>query len=95
MNYDGYWQSRSRHYLQPRHLIIARHLVPGESVLDVGCGDGAMLEYFIKEKHVQGFGIDISPVAVERARARGLGLRYKPLMICFALIRNRTLITLL
>jgi len=39
--------------------IIASWIEEGKSVLDLGCGDGSLLEYLIKNKKVKGLGIDI------------------------------------
>ncbi|WP_170157797.1 glycosyltransferase [Thermodesulfitimonas autotrophica] len=40
-------------------------------VLDVGCGEGVFLE-MLREAGVEGEGIDLDPVVVEKARAKGL-----------------------
>jgi SAM-dependent methyltransferase len=45
---------------------------PGARVLDVGCGDGALLEH-LKTKNVDGRGIEISQANVNACVARGLG----------------------
>jgi methionine biosynthesis protein MetW len=78
-NYDRYWQERGPGAIHPRFQIIARQLRLGETVLDVGCGDGAMLEYFFREKGIRGIGIDISSVAVETARGRDVDARLRNL----------------
>src|SRR5438132_1039027 len=79
-NYDEYWQHRAPSRIHPRFQIIARHLRSGDSVLDVGCGDGAMLEYFAKTKGTHGVGLDISAVAVEHARKRSVDARVQKLV---------------
>ncbi|MGB0110907.1 MAG: methionine biosynthesis protein MetW [Terriglobales bacterium] len=78
-NYESYWQERGPGAIHPRFQIIARQLRLGETVLDVGCGDGAMLEYFSREKGVHGVGIDVSSVAVKTARERGVDARLQNL----------------
>lgn len=40
----------------------------GEQVLDVGCGDGVLLERIVKTYRVCGTGVDISPLSIKRAR---------------------------
>jgi methionine biosynthesis protein MetW len=78
-NYDKYWQNRAPGAIQPRFQIIGDHLQRGETVLDVGCGDGAMLEYFVRERGARGIGLDISTIAVEAAKKRGVDARLKDL----------------
>jgi methionine biosynthesis protein MetW len=78
-NYEKYWQHRAPGAIQPRFQIIARQLRLGETVLDVGCGDGAMLEYFFRKKGIRGVGIDISSVAVKTARGRDVDARLQSL----------------
>ena len=47
-------------------------LVPPDSlVLDVGCGAGELLEALREAKRVQGYGLDISSVAVAETRQKG------------------------
>ncbi|MEM8867076.1 MAG: methionine biosynthesis protein MetW [Verrucomicrobiota bacterium] len=40
--------------------IIARWINEGESVLDLGCGRGVLLEYLMQTKKVYGVGVDIN-----------------------------------
>ncbi|MGI8840505.1 MAG: methionine biosynthesis protein MetW [Caulobacteraceae bacterium] len=47
---------------------------PGARVLDVGCGEGALLELLAREKGVDGRGIEISPEGVSACLARGLSV---------------------
>lgn len=47
---------------------------PGERVLDLGCGDGALTEQLV-ERGADVVGVDASPAMVERASARGLDAR--------------------
>jgi methionine biosynthesis protein MetW len=44
----------------------------GATVLDLGCGDGQLLEELIVKRRVQGSGVDISQAAIEACIARGL-----------------------
>ena len=48
---------------------------PGETVLDLGCGDGELLEYLIKQKHVRGRGIELSEQGVLACVRRGISVR--------------------
>jgi methionine biosynthesis protein MetW len=53
---------------------IVRLVRPGSRVLDVGCGEGALLEWLAREKGVDGRGIEISPEGVSACLARGLAV---------------------
>jgi methionine biosynthesis protein MetW len=75
LDYDAYWQQRGPSALQPRFSIIAAALRPGQSVLDIGCGDGAMLEHFARTRGVRGVGVDVSSVGVALAQRRGVDAR--------------------
>jgi 2-polyprenyl-3-methyl-5-hydroxy-6-metoxy-1,4-benzoquinol methylase len=39
--------------------FIAHWVAPGSRVLDLGCGDGAMMEYLQVDKHCSGYGVEI------------------------------------
>jgi methionine biosynthesis protein MetW len=43
-------------------------------VLDVGCGEGALLELLVRENGVDGRGLEISPEGVSACLARGLAV---------------------
>ncbi len=53
---------------------IARLVRPGARVLDVGCGEGDLLDLLAREKQVDGRGIEISPEGVSACLARGLAV---------------------
>jgi methionine biosynthesis protein MetW len=59
--------------LRPDLAAIAAMIRPGARVLDVGCGDGALLEH-LKTKNVDGRGIEISQANVNACVARGLAV---------------------
>ncbi len=44
------------------------------SVLDLGCGDGELLSFLIRERHVRAQGIELSEQAVVRCVAEGLSV---------------------
>jgi methionine biosynthesis protein MetW len=54
--------------------VIAGFVSPGARVLDVGCGDGALLELLARDKQVDGRGIEISQKGVNETVARGLSV---------------------
>jgi len=41
--------------------VIAGWIRPGERVLDLGCGDGALLSFLQAERGIRGYGIDNDP----------------------------------
>ena len=52
--------------------IISDLIDKNSHVLDVGCGDGILMEFLIKEKKVNIRGIEISKVKVQNCIAKGL-----------------------
>jgi methionine biosynthesis protein MetW len=78
-DYDAYWRQKGGDrpgqlstWRLRRARVFAALLQPGDSVLDVGTGDGAVLEYLVRQRRIVAQGIDVSPAAVEFCRARGL-----------------------
>lgn len=61
--------------LRPDLKIIADFIPPGSRVLDLGCGDGALLEFLAREKGVKGRGIELSEAGVLAGVRRGLSVR--------------------
>ncbi len=53
---------------------IIRLVAPGSRVLDVGCGEGELLEMLTREKHIDGQGLEISSQGVSACLARGLAV---------------------
>jgi len=53
---------------------ILRLVRPGSRVLDVGCGEGGLLELLVRENQVDGRGLEISPEGVSACLARGLAV---------------------
>jgi methionine biosynthesis protein MetW len=56
------------------HLLIAQMVAQDSRVLDVGCGDGALLQLLADTKHVDGRGIEVSRERVNACVARGLSV---------------------
>lgn len=58
--------------LRPDLAVIAQLIAPAARVLDVGCGDGALLKWLRDEKQVDGRGIEINQADVNRAIGSGI-----------------------
>ena len=58
--------------MKPEFKIISNLIVSNSHVLDVGCGDGILMEFLIKEKNVNIRGIEISKTKVQNCIAKGL-----------------------
>ncbi len=54
--------------------LIADMVEPGSRVLDVGCGEGALLDWLGKNKAVDGRGIELSMAGVSAAVSHGLSV---------------------
>lgn len=52
--------------------MIEEHVEPGAQVLDLGCGDGTLLEQLITERGVKASGIDLDLQQVQKCIARGV-----------------------
>jgi len=60
--------------LRPDLQFVASLVPEGGRVLDVGCGDGALLEHLVREKGVVGRGIELSQEGVNACVRRGLSV---------------------
>src|SRR5262245_17974196 len=56
------------------HLLIAEMVTPGSRVLDVGCGDGALLKLLAETKSVDGRGVELLREKVNACVAQGLSV---------------------
>ena len=60
--------------VRPDFREILRLVRPRARVLDVGCGEGDLLELLTRESGVEGRGLEISPEGVSACLARGLAV---------------------
>lgn len=56
------------------HRLIAGMIGPGSSVLDLGCGEGELLDLLTREKRIRGQGIEIDDKAIFECIAKGLSV---------------------
>ena len=60
--------------LSPDQLSIARLVPQGSRVLDLGCGNGALLDHLIRERGCSGYGVEIDDANVQACVARGVNV---------------------
>jgi methionine biosynthesis protein MetW len=60
--------------LRPDLAIIAANVDPGARVLDVGCGDGALMAALRDARGIDARGLELDPANVASAVARGLSV---------------------
>ncbi len=54
--------------------FIAHWVTPGSRVLDLGCGDGAMLDFLQRHKQCRGYGVEIDDAKIPRCVQRGVNV---------------------
>jgi methionine biosynthesis protein MetW len=59
--------------MSDRHLMrsIARLVPPGSRVLDLGCGNGALLDFLKRERGCSGYGVELADANVLAACSAG------------------------
>ena len=66
--------SKRKEDLRFDHKIIGDMISRESTVLDVGCGDGDLLEYLVEEKGVKGSGVELSEEAIYLCVEKGLSV---------------------
>jgi methionine biosynthesis protein MetW len=61
-----------RHGLRPDLAAIADWIAPGSRVLDLGCGDGVLLDHLQHAKGCSGYGVEIDDAQVLACAHRGV-----------------------
>lgn len=65
--------------LREDQLSIAGWITAGSRVLDLGCGDGALLAYLQRERAVTGYGLEIAPENIVKCLAAGVNVIHSDL----------------
>ncbi|MFZ9801160.1 MAG: methionine biosynthesis protein MetW, partial [Burkholderiaceae bacterium] len=60
--------------LRPDLALIAEWIKPGARVLDLGCGDGLLLDVLQRERAVRGYGVEIDDQALLACVKRGVNV---------------------
>lgn len=75
--YHLHYEQEEKHWWFAARAVIVREIIekygnlaPGDTILDIGCGTGAILKSLSETYRV--VGIDMSPLAVEYSKKRGL-----------------------
>jgi methionine biosynthesis protein MetW len=71
------------------YAIISDIVAPGSRVLDLGCGDGALLEWLATNKKVDGRGVEIVASKVQQAIARGVSVYHGDIEKCLVDYPNK------
>ncbi|MCP5113072.1 MAG: methionine biosynthesis protein MetW, partial [bacterium] len=56
------------------YAIISQLVEPDSLVLDLGCGDGALLGWLAENKNVDARGLELNATKVKQAISRGLSV---------------------
>ncbi|MBU6140599.1 MAG: methionine biosynthesis protein MetW [Proteobacteria bacterium] len=67
-------QNIVKHKIRYDLEIISSLIRPKAKVLDIGCGDGELLQFLLREKNIDGRGLEISQTQVSKALMRGLSV---------------------
>ena len=78
LSYDEYWRAKRpgnlgmlSSFQRRRAEIVQQFIDRGATVLDIGCGDGAILSYLREQKQIHGIAVDSSELAISHAASLG------------------------
>lgn len=79
VDYDKYWKERGRKnsstlsdWQRQRAEYLIDMIESGDTILDIGCGDGALLKYVKEHKDVRAIGVDLDIPILKQAEQSGL-----------------------
>lgn len=81
--------------LRPDLAFIAHWVAPGAHVLDLGCGNGVMLDYLQTDKQCSGYGVEIDDKEIPECVARGVSVIQQNLETGLAMFADNAFDTVL
>lgn len=81
--------------LRPDLAFIAHWIGNGTQVLDLGCGDGVMLDYLQTDKQCSGYGIEIADDKIPECVQRGVSVIQRDLEAGLAIFADNAFDTVL
>jgi methionine biosynthesis protein MetW len=81
--------------LRPDLAFIAHWVAPGAHVLDLGCGNGVMLDYLQTDKQCTGYGVEIDDKEIPLCVARGVSVIQQNLETGLAMFADNAFDTVL
>jgi len=62
--------------LRPDLAVMAAMVLPGMSILDIGCGEGEFLSWLVQHKQVRARGLELNPQKVNHCIGKGLSVMH-------------------
>jgi len=81
--------------LRPDLAFIAHWIDKGTHVLDLGCGNGVMMDYLQTDKQCSGYGIEIDDAMIPLCVDRGVSVIQRDLEAGLSIFRDNTFDTVL
>jgi methionine biosynthesis protein MetW len=81
--------------LRPDLAFIAHWVAPASHVLDLGCGDGVMLDYLQSDKACTGYGVEIDDAMIPACIGRGVSVIQQDLEAGLAMFADNAFDTVL
>src|SRR5690606_11237474 len=74
LNVDNrdYSHAYSYNEIRMEYPIISKWIEPNSKVIDLGCGDGALLQSLKQKKNISEVGLDVSEKAIELCRQKNV-----------------------